>query len=241
MSCDDSIKVLVKDAIEALKNNDTNKVLIFLTLADQQLKATTAVESSAFSRRVNTIKEFVSNPLLLLIVGAVISGLLVPSITSQWQNYQKELEIKSNLTGKISEALSRMIVAIQGVEIQPETVITQEYNDEFREWQISSSIIASQVRTYYPDQPELVQQWNNLSKLIDEFYALPGTPDPENRWDRIQRIKAYFPSDLNLNWTSLSSRSNWTEWEKNWFELKDAILLKNDELIQKLVRSNIRL
>lgn len=43
------------------------------------------------------LKFILSNPLLLLVVGGIISGLLIPYITNQWQNHQQQLEIKTGL------------------------------------------------------------------------------------------------------------------------------------------------
>jgi hypothetical protein len=53
------------------------------------------------SQERKTIWDKISNPLVLLIVGAVISGILVPYITRQWQDHQKELELKTELVSRI--------------------------------------------------------------------------------------------------------------------------------------------
>ena len=36
-----------------------------------------------------------SSPFLTLLIGAIISGLLIPYITTTWQNHAKALEIKT--------------------------------------------------------------------------------------------------------------------------------------------------
>jgi len=41
-----------------------------------------------------------------LIVGAIITRLIIPNFTRQWQHHQKELEVKIALTDEINKATS---------------------------------------------------------------------------------------------------------------------------------------
>lgn len=43
---------------------------------------------------------------MLLIVGAIITSLIIPNFTRQWQDHQKELEVKIALTDEINKATS---------------------------------------------------------------------------------------------------------------------------------------
>ena len=63
------------------------------------------------------LKNILSNPLLLLVVGGIISGLLFPYITSQWQNHQKELEIKTDLLRRLSESFAALAIARENILI----------------------------------------------------------------------------------------------------------------------------
>jgi hypothetical protein len=45
--------------------------------------------------RHKQITEALSHPMLLLIVGAIISSLIIPYFTRQWQDHQHELELKN--------------------------------------------------------------------------------------------------------------------------------------------------
>jgi len=56
-----------------------------------------------FFNKKNTIG-LLSHPLFLLVIGAIISSIIIPVYTNQWQNYQKELEIKSKLAEEISRS-----------------------------------------------------------------------------------------------------------------------------------------
>ena len=57
--------------------------------------------------RNKSIYEWLSHPLLLLLVGALVSSYLLPLLTQSWQNHQKELELKSALVSQISEEARR--------------------------------------------------------------------------------------------------------------------------------------
>jgi hypothetical protein len=91
------------------------------------------------------VESYLSNPLLLLVVGAAISGLLVPYITSQWQNHEKELELKTTLVARLSEAVSKILTAAQFTNAElPETV---DYYQAYYEWETSSSAIGYYLQT----------------------------------------------------------------------------------------------
>jgi hypothetical protein len=66
------------------------------------------------------------HPLLLLIVGALLSSWLIPSITQRWQNHQKELEIKTNLASQISESVTGITMAVQFAPLEAAEQTQQE-------------------------------------------------------------------------------------------------------------------
>jgi hypothetical protein len=55
--------------------------------------------------RKEHLKSALSNPMVLLIVGAIISSFIIPYYTRQWQDHQKELELKTNLSDEINKAI----------------------------------------------------------------------------------------------------------------------------------------
>jgi hypothetical protein len=52
------------------------------------------------STKSKIINKSLSHPLLLLIIGAVISSILIPQLTNIWQVNEKELDIKFELAEK---------------------------------------------------------------------------------------------------------------------------------------------
>src|SRR5215212_8378501 len=116
-----------------------------------------------------TIGGYLSNPLLLLGVGAVISGLLVPYITSQWQNHEKELELKTAVVTRLSESVSNVLTAAQFTTAElPEVV---DYYQAYYEWETASSAIGSYLRAYFPDA-NIEEEWDEYANVTTSFFRL---------------------------------------------------------------------
>src|SRR6476659_1909657 len=173
-----------------------------------------------------SINEILSNPLLLLIVGGILTGLLIPYITTRWQNHEKELEIKTSLVSKISEYATRMLMAIQFVEVSPSqgsnSSLTQEqYNNEYRDWKINSDIMQSQINAYFPNI-DASKQWKRFSNSVEFLYALSGVRSEESRIDFLQKIQTNLSNDINLTTLNVLknqiSRTNNTQEIKYWQE-----------------------
>jgi len=199
----------------------------------------------------NSVKEILSNPLLLLIVGGLVTGLLIPYITTQWQNYEKELEIKTNLVSKISEYATRMLMAIQFVEVSQSqgingSLTNEEYDNEYRDWKINSDIMQSQINAYFPNI-DSDNHWKKFSNAVEYLYALSGVHSQDSRIDFLQKIQSNLSNDINLTtWNILknqASRMNTTKeikyWQENWGLLKDQIIEEKEDIIQKILNAKI--
>jgi len=151
------------------------------------------------------------HPLLLLIVGALLSSLLIPSITQRWQNHQKELEIKTNLASQISESVTGIAMAVQFSLLGAAGQTQQEYDKAYRDWEINRAVIGSRLRAYFPNS-QLAQDWDEFSESItNEFYAPSGTSDAEQR----------------------------AQFRQNFVALKREILIKRDEFIRRVLTSRV--
>jgi hypothetical protein len=56
-------------------------------------------------------------PLIILLVGAGVSGFLVPRIVSQREERRKAIELKTSFVAEISEAVMGFLMAIQFAEL----------------------------------------------------------------------------------------------------------------------------
>jgi hypothetical protein len=116
------------------------------------------------------ILRFFSHPLFLLVIGAIISSMIIPVYTNQWQNYQKELEIKSMLAEEISTSISNMIINSRLIQISGFTDDI-DYTRSVIDWEVSKARISSIIGTYFTD-PFVKNQLEGLSFLVDEFSVL---------------------------------------------------------------------
>jgi hypothetical protein len=98
----------------------------------------------ATSDKQVSFERLLSNPFLLLIVGAIVSSLVIPSITSKWQdNHQKELEIKTDLVGRISQAVNGVYFATYEVQNPFLNFTLSDYVKAFQNWEMTSGMIGS--------------------------------------------------------------------------------------------------
>jgi hypothetical protein len=145
------------------------------------------------------IKDFLSSQLGLLILGAIISSLIVPWFFQVWQDYQKELEIKTDLVGKISEDVTRIIMSTQFVllmnnlqhiqTVEQHKEVLDELNEEYKQWEINSAVIGSQLQAYFP-HTDLANEWGSLkvgsgsfSENVSRFYTLAVSVAPNSTRD----------------------------------------------------------
>jgi hypothetical protein len=191
------------------------------------------------------------HPLLAVVVGGAISAVLAPYITEHLQNYQKELEVKTDLVSRISEATAAIATSAQlfGIKYTNYTVQQQDANDAYQKWEISSAAIGSQLRAYFPDT-QLDQDWGNYSEIMADFFSLSLTNDACHRLEHVQKIQMYmfdnivdirqayicghnenfhniqrshyFVSSDNIDWITLVTRGNPLHMIKNWTETVKA-------------------
>lgn len=150
----------------------------------------------------------ISHPFLLLIVGAIISSLIIPYFTRQWQDNQKQLELKTALADDINKAVSDSIVSSRLLttgQIDP-----QDYSNSFKNWEISKEIIGSKIEAYFSDN-QIRRNWNNLSSAVEELsYFIVGNSFPQenntsynyevcNRLAHVLKLYISYPQNNPIN------------------------------------------
>jgi hypothetical protein len=110
-----------------------------------------------------------SHPFLLLVAGTIVSSIIIPDFTRQWQNNQKQLELKTNLADEINKAVSDSIVSSR----------LGDSDNSFRNWLISKEIIHSKIVAYFSNN-RITQNWDNLSSAVEEYsYFIVGNGLPQ--------------------------------------------------------------
>ena len=137
------------------------------------------------------IKKVISHPFLILVVGAIISGLLVPYFTHQWQDNQKQLELKTALADDINKAVSDSIVS--GRLYPTGHANPSDFDNSLKNWEISKEIISSKIQAYFSDNATTHRR-DDLSSAVKElsYYILPAffpeAGDPNYNYDVCNRL-----------------------------------------------------
>ena len=187
------------------------------------------------------VESYLSSPLLLLVVGAALSGLLIPYITAQWQNHEKELELKTNLVTRISEALSRVPTTAQFSATN--RTDQAEYLQAYYEWETTQSSIGSYLRAYFPNTP-IGEEWDKYANITTSFVRLAAINPLQEKQQLVDQIQKYFSSCPNtIDWDELVNRDNLffynEDYRSNWFKVKDQIISAKNNIVQNVLDASI--
>jgi hypothetical protein len=128
---------------------------------------------------------------LLLLVGALISSILVPSLTRQWQNHEKELEMKSRLVEDMNNSVTDFVMAVQFAEVGATSQSQADYDKAYRDWEIKRGQLASKIRVYFPGS-RIADEWSRYSRAVTDFYVLSGIREESKRGGLVGRLANYF-------------------------------------------------
>jgi len=204
--------------------------------------------------------EFFQHPLVLLLAGAIISGVLIPFFTKNWQNHQKSLDIKNDLVTEISKTVTTMMINVQYFledtkkrSDEEKIVEQQKYNDDYKNWTIAIDIITSRLEAYFPTQ-NITQHWKKYTAIINDVYALSTIDEELKRKDKINKIEEHLNTTKSetmtdqINWNMLKNRENFIEEDgvlseeylDNWWKLKKSILNAKNPIIQDIIKKPIQ-
>jgi hypothetical protein len=111
----------------------------------------------------------VRHPLFLIAAGALVSGLLVPTLTRGAQDHKEALEIKSDLVTSVSEATNPFLAATLANILAHRGTIPKSYDKAYEEWYARGSVVAAKLQTYYPGH-EVTQRWWGLTNRMRDIY-----------------------------------------------------------------------
>jgi hypothetical protein len=179
--------------------------------------------------------------------------LLVPYITNQWQNQQrelefqrqnheKELELKTNLATNVSEAPSRIVAAAM---LYASGRLTEgTFIQDLTGWVSSSAIIEARLQGYYANS-SIAERWEKYSDIMLPFLRLPGNAGNSTaRGELVDEIKEYFESVGKpevVYWDGLKSSPVSREpYRSSWLQLILAILDEKDDIVEAIVVNDVR-
>lgn len=181
------------------------------------------------------LREILAHPLVLLIVGAWLSGLLIPRLTQGWQDREKALEIRTQLVSAMSEDATHMMTSIQEVRRHPRATIDRDaFSRGFTQWSADSAVIGAKIQAYFP-RTTLPADWGNLSGAIGEFYAIQmGQIDGARQSERRDHERK-----IARRLSAVLGPAAAAEWKKadpgRWWSIRDTILVARAELVRRVL------
>lgn len=173
-----------------------------------------------------------SHPLLLLVLGSVITSILISRVSRHWQNHEKELEVKIALTSKISDSVTRIVMAVQFAEVRAVSQTQADYDKAYLEWEVKRGEISSEIRSYFPDL-SIADAWDQYSGVVTDFYVLSGSPDTY-RSICVQKASTYFKKD---DFRALESASRNSDYLQAFMNLQNHILSRKNFLDHQILAS----
>jgi hypothetical protein len=171
--------------------------------------------------------ELLRHPLTVLLVGALMSGLLIPAFTRRWQNHQKALEIKTQLVSELSKSIMGIIMAVQFARVGAKSQKQADFDQAYRDWEIESAVIGTKLQAYFPETT-IPDEWTGFSALVTDLYALEGVNANErSTFAAVIRRKLGAPTDLKH------------EDPEDWLALKNGILERKSALIQQILQTRV--
>jgi hypothetical protein len=174
---------------------------------DRAKSAREGAPSTAVPSRWRSAWARAPKPVLMVLFGAAISAWLVPAFTRQWQDRQKEREIKVALVSEISHSTSNALVTSQFVASRALADGQAEYNRISLDWAQRSAQVEAKLAAYFPGR-ELVDDWHDYSIVVEnDFYLL--TKSTAGKAEAVETVRRYLESPRGpeataaVNWDQL--------------------------------------
>jgi hypothetical protein len=158
---------------------------------------------------------------ILLSIGAVISFFLGSWLTNRWQDRRKELEIKVDVTSKMTEVLAytmanSILSAQRKINHSNAAKIDAEDDESLRKFYVDVNVIRSKLASYF-SEPKILEEWKKYYEALLAFrylskvYSFENTTDEEKNdlKKRLDATRKYF--------------SDHKETERNYFSGRGGI------------------
>lgn len=200
-----------------------------------------------------TFEEGFLYPLILLLVGAGVSGVLVSWLTNRWQDRRKELEIKVDIASKMAEAVGYYIANALILTYRQNFTVADEdaYYESMRKWYIDVNIISSKLDTYFP-QTDIRNRWEGYYDVLVAFneatrYYFYESPSEEQKNDlklQLENIRKYFKeNNMHIDQKNNKDLHWWnrltTEMRYNddlWTKVANQVYAQSNKIIKDVLK-----
>jgi hypothetical protein len=143
---------------------------------------------------IKAVKVGLSHPLLLLLVGAMVTALLIPVLTSLWSVNEKELDLKLQLANKIRACILEKQSISLNVARKGEIPPLPSCNEAF-----------ASIGMYYAPGSDIPMHWNRLNSATSDLTELKILLNNESKLNGPEKITGIRHAILSHIMGNLSS------------------------------------
>lgn len=191
--------------------------------------------------RGQQVHTWLAHPLLLLVIGALMTGIIVPTITGKWQRNQTAQDMKTQVIGDVTSAVS---IPMTQLSVTQNPVLAGNGGGSiggnggvagtYSAFRTKADSVDSEIRAYFPEN-NIPMHWENLVGLLQNYYLLTYANNPQLKAGYIGGILHYFQVHHQaggIDWHLLANGSwhdhgyyhNWTELGKKILGVKSVVL-----------------
>jgi len=189
------------------------------------------------------VYNWLGNPLLVAVVGAVLVYWLIPQLTRGWQNHQKILEVKTNLVKQMSQSVASTVTAgrfvasgLIGRASSDPNATQRAFNDAYEQWITSSAVIGAQLAAYFP-KSDIADKWDTFANVTTDFFQLSAGPSA-SRAAQVKEIRdyPYVPRYTPALWRVLERTNTGNAFQDDYRMLGQAILTLRDQFVKQVLK-----
>jgi hypothetical protein len=205
------------------------------------------IRSSKFPEMVTVEQQIwvaLGHPLTLLLVGAGLTGALIPWFTKRWENRKKELEIKVDIASKMAEAMGTITgEAFYMTWIKRDTHSTDDQNthyEKMKKWHVDSEITISKLESYFPEE-HIKERWEEywaalvMYYVCSSVYFLKDAKEHAGLQYGLEEIRRYFSDNKQM-----MDRLTTTYDDDLWTDVANLLGFRGDEIIKELLKLRIK-
>lgn len=126
-------------------------------------------------------------PLIVLVIGAFLTGGLIPRWTRRRDEHRRALEVKTQLVSEMSDIVIGFVTAVR---FAVEDAATQEadYKQTYKAWENRRAVLGTKLEAYFPET-NIQDDWRDFVDAVSEFYEITRVRDPARLGNRATRLQ----------------------------------------------------
>ncbi len=146
------------------------------------------------------LANILEHPLLILVVGGVLSAVLAPRFAQRLQDRRKSLELKATLIERLTQAATEMFTATQFAQVGATSQDQAAFDAAYRDWQRSKAVINALLDAYFRDRA-VNEAWLRCRAVTTAYYVQTGIADEARREAYLRRVAAGLDQAPPQDWS----------------------------------------